>query len=394
MRESFPATSRARSGASDMSQSNEANVSATAMKGMTLCTISAPGCFGGEALRGEPCAIDRDCGPRLQCVDGGLCGERRCPATTLELPTLAPDITLIVTYTISMSETVDELGTTRWQQVLELVGQIGEALGDRVNLGMVVAPSFNAPAYDPEKNPCYTDASTHLLPAPGQGALLLGVLPPEPPDLGEHPVGRGLNLALAGLTSQDPAGLRPQAVVIINDSTFNCRTEPSTAAEFIELFDLGLTQRVADAAASGVPVFVVGVGVTSNGLAAPFPGARFRDVDPVLAFNELAVAGGHPREGATRYYRPEDVDELVAALAAVPDAFADCRVALAEPPADPERLVVVVDGASFRAEPDCGGGRGFRYPDTSHQAVELCPETCAAFRATRALTIEQRCRED
>jgi hypothetical protein len=364
------------------------------LRRFALAAACAAACFGGEALRGEPCAVDSDCGPRLQCVDGGLCGERRCPATTFELPTLAPDITVIVAYTISMDDPVDDQGTTRWQQVLELVGEIGEALGERVNLGMVVVPSFNAPAYDPATNPCYSDASTHLLPAPDQGALLLGVLPPEPPMLGEHPVGRGLELALDGFATKDPEELRPQAVVIINDSTFNCSLKTTSAKEVVELFDVNLTQQVADAAAAGVPVFVVGVGVESFGLSAPFPGAKFNEVDPLLAFNELAVAGGRPRDGETRFFRPEDADELIAALAAVPDAFADCRVALDEAPAEPDRMVVVVDGAGFRAAADCAGEHGFRYAAPGNAEIELCPATCAAFRATRALTIEQRCRED
>lgn len=362
------------------------------------CTLAcAAACFGGEALRGEPCASDDDCGPRLQCVDGGLCGERRCPATTYELPNFAPDITVVVAYTITMGAAVDEQGTTRWDQVLALVGELGEALGDRVNLGLVVTPSVNAPAYDPAKNPCYTDASTHLLPGPDQGALLLGVLPPGPANLGEHPISRGFNLALAGLRARDPDGLRPQAVVIINDVTFNCRLEPSSSKQLVEQFDISLAQRVAAAAADGVPVFVVGVGVESLGLGPPLPGVKFDQVDPVLAFNELAVAGGRPRAGEVRYFRPEDTAELIAALAAVPDAFADCRVPLAEVPAEPDRLVVVVDGAGFRAAPDCADEHGFRYAapagpaGPAAPAVELCPATCAAFRATRTLTIEQRC---
>ena len=73
------------------------------LRRLALAALALAACFTGDALLGEPCARDADCGPSLQCAEGGLCGEFRCPATPLALPTFAPDITLIVTYTASMA---------------------------------------------------------------------------------------------------------------------------------------------------------------------------------------------------------------------------------------------------------------------------------------------------
>lgn len=360
------------------------------LRPLAFAVLAVSACFAGEALQGEPCAQDADCGPSLRCAEGGLCGEFRCPATPISLPTFAPDITLIVAYTASMARSSGD-GVTRWQQVHALVEQIGAALGDRVNLGIQVVPSLGAQSsgfFDP----CYTNVSTRLLPGPTQQEPLLAALPADPPALGEHALRAGLDLALAGFALQDPDRLRPQAIVILSDAPFNCSESATSALERVELFDSDLVPRVTAAATAGVPVFVVGVGVTSTGGAPPFPGAQTDEVDPHLAFNALAEAGGQARPGDTRYYRPEDSEALIAALAAIPPAFADCRLALEAAPAYPERLVVTIAGASHRGQPNCDGGHGWRYPDPAEPTVvELCPDTCADFRAEQALTIEQRC---
>jgi hypothetical protein len=357
---------------------------------LALAALALAACFTGDALQGEPCARDADCGPSLRCAEGGLCGEFRCPATPLALPTFAPDIMLIVTYTASMARDTPA-GVTRWEQVHTLVEQLGAALGDRVNLGIQVVPSLGVKSsgfFDP----CYTDVSTRVLPAPAQAEALLAALPEATPALGEHALRAGLDLVRESFALQDPDDLRPQAIVILSDAPFNCSDAATSPLERVELFDLALAPRIADAAAAGVPVFVVGVGVTATDGSLPFPGARTDEVDPHVAFNALADAGGRPRPGDTHYYRPEDSEALIAALSAIPPAFADCRVALDDAPAYPDRLVLTIADASHREQPDCASGHGWRYPDPADTTlVELCPETCADFRAARSLTIEQRC---
>lgn len=357
---------------------------------LALAALGLAACFTGEALQGEPCAVDADCGPSLRCADGGLCGEFRCPATPLSLPSFAPDITLIVASTASMAKPLPGGDLTRWQQVLELVDELGEALGDRVHLGLQVVPTQSGKT---EQFPCNTDASTGLLPGPDQGAAVLAALPPSPPARGEHALRAGIDLALAGFLARDPEQLRPQALVIINDDTLNCSDAATSLEAQVELFDDQLAVRIAAAAAAGVPVYVVGVGVTQRPDAAPIaPGVRWDAIDPHAAFNALAEAGGTARPGATRYYRPEDSAELIAALTAIPPAFADCRVRLEDAPAYPQRLVVTIGAARYRGLPDCADGHGWRYLDAaSPTTLELCPDTCAEFRAARSLTIEQRC---
>lgn len=350
-------------------------------------------CFTGDALRGEPCAQASDCGPDLHCSDDGLCDEKRCfVAPPIALTTFAPDITLIVTFTASMTKDLsDSVGTARWQQVLELVARIAAALGDRVNLGLQLVPTVGPQT---DYNPCKTDTRSQLLPAPDQAAALLAALPATP-TTGEHALRAGIDLTLAAFADTNPGGLRPQAIVLISDQPLNCSDSATTKEEIVTLFDNQLAPRVAEVAAAGVPVFVVGIDILPGDGTAPFPGARYEEVDARLAFNALADAGGRPRTGDTRYYRGTEADALIAALSAVPPAFADCRITLGARPDFKDRLVVRVGPHTHRAQPDCASGHGWRYLDPDEASVvELCPVTCEEFRAEKTLTIEQRCPDE
>lgn len=349
-------------------------------------------CFTGDALEGEPCRSDADCGPSLACTEGGLCGEFRCDEPlTLELDNLDPDIFLVVDYAATMRFEVEVgTGVTRWDHTRALVQRIADELGDRVNLGLQVVPSVD-PTVLSSPDPCFTSDFTGVPPAADRADAVLATLYAGTAKTGEHALSRGLEFAREGLAARPAAGMRPQAIVLISDGPFNCGLDVGDATARIESFDAMLAPRAAALAAAGIPVHVVGVGVpTTTAGAAPGPGLTIDMVDRHLAFEQLAVAGGDPRPGPTAYYTPADADALIQTLAAIPRAFADCRVALARVPDYPPRLAITVDGDTFRRG-DCEDGRGWRYVDDAFTHIELCETTCTAFREARALTVESRC---
>ncbi|MBL8969495.1 MAG: hypothetical protein JNK56_02885, partial [Myxococcales bacterium] len=111
-----------------------------------------------------------------------------------------------------------------------------------------------------------------------------------------------------------------------------------------------------------------------------------------LAFDALADAGRRPRAGSPRFYRGDEVDALIADLSALPPAFSHCRVTLEDRPAYADLLVLHVGAHDHRVQPDCSSGHGWRWLDPDAPTVlELCPATCAEFRAEQTLTIEPRC---
>ena len=348
-------------------------------------------CFTGDALEGEPCKADADCGPDLTCSEQGLCGEFRCvEPESLTLENFAPDVVLLVDYAATMRLQVD--GTRRWDLVRALVGRISDELGATVNLGIQIVPSVD-PEAEFSQDPCFTDDLAAIAPAADRGPAVFAALEQKPAKTGEHALSRGLEFVLAALAPRPAAALRPQVIVLISDGPFNCSLVGSEKYSRIQLFDVGIAAHVAQIAADPVhpiPVYVVGVGVTGGGVP-PGPELFIDDVDNDLAFAELAEAGGRARPAGTPYYTPADADELLAALRAIPPAFADCQVPVTPAPVYAERLAITVDGHTFKVAETCAQGRGWRYVDATHTRIELCEATCEQFRATRSLTIDRRC---
>lgn len=348
-------------------------------------------CFTGDALEGEPCQADGDCGPELSCSVGGLCGEVVCgESQEIALDNFDPDIFLVVDYAQTMDEPIGELGMTRWEATRALVQRIADTFGDRANLGIQVVPTVD-PTADTVPDPCLTSAFTGVPPAADAAEAVLAALYVNTTKNGEHALSRGLEYARKFLTARLTAGPRPQAIVLISDGPFNCPLELPKGTPQIVTFDALLAQRAADLAAIDIPVFVVGIDVDqAAGGVPPGPGLEWKEVDKHLAFVQLAESGGRARAGTTTYYTHADGDALIAALEDIPDAFADCRVELARVPQEPARLAVTVDGLTYK-QGDCADDLGWRWVDDTHTHIELCEATCEALRSTRALTVDPRC---
>lgn len=345
-------------------------------------------CFTGEALVGEPCADDSDCGPKLACNEDGLCDEFHCPgALSIEVDNFAPDVMVLVDYAISMNKDVEGTGLSRWDFAYEVVRRISEETGPHVNLGVLRIPTTES-----GNRPCVTSPEGLVAPGADQGAAVLATLPVAEPDRGEHALRRGLEISRAALEARPNAGYRTQAIVLISDGPFNCSALATVDFESVSLFDADLAATAAAASAAGIGVYVVGVDVKSEGGGEPAPGKTYEEVDSVLAFRELAEAGGRPRDDIeASYYTPGTLDELIDELDALPDAFADCTIELDEKLAYPERLVINVDGANHKLQASCDDGHGWLWQDAGQRVIQLCSDTCDKFRVARKLTIDLRC---
>lgn len=358
---------------------------------LALPCLALLACFQGDALRGEPCVRDSDCGTSLRCTDDGLCGEYHCGTETITVPTFAPDIVLLVDHAIESQMNKDR---GHWDLTRGVVARLGDALGGEDYLGLQLVPSLQAGNPDP----CRVRSETQLLPAPNNRDELVAALPATAAILGEHALRGGLGLTLEAFAAVDPDGLRPQAIVLISDGPFNCAEVRSELLDRVFKFDAELIPSVAAAAAAGTPVFVVGVDVRATGGLAPVAEATIDQVDPHLAFNALADAGGRARPGPIHYYRHEDIDALIDDLRALPPAFADCRVPLPAGPSYAGHVVITIGDDALQEEKTCDSGHGWRFTEPVDADVfgklveiELCESTCADFRAARAFTIELRC---
>jgi hypothetical protein len=121
---------------------------------------------------------------------------------------------------------------------------------------------------------------------------------------------------------------------------------------------------VQEAAALGIPVFVVGVATNSD--------------NATQALNDMAIAGGVPRPAlnplAPRYYLASTQDELTTALRQIAGEIASCVFPLSKPPPVPDNIAVKLDGVNQPRDPT--RTNGWEYTDANMTAVEVYGPIC------------------
>ena len=372
------------------------------------------GCFDGEALRGAPCDDDAACGPRLRCEDGRCGGAPAlfaCGATiTAEVRSLAPSVVLVIDRSGSMAE------DGRWAAATALVEGLAATLAGEVNVGLFLFPTERATGFQITRD-CQNEADLQVSVGPGffeQVLEAMGAVTPK----GAAPIAGALGTAAAHLADPGPevaalsadlvstpgedslsaaalAAIRaalPRALVLVTDSAPNCGDELLGADDIslkFKTYDPTARAAVEAARAAGIPTFVVGVAIVD---APSPPDGQPAGVNTFTVLSELAAAGGTARAGDRPFYAVEEVEALAAALAALPPAELPCALALDPLPDYPEWITVEVDGAPVRwaQAPSCGA-EGFRFTGPELDAIELCGDACARYRASGALRIGQRC---
>lgn len=133
---------------------------------------------------------------------------------------------------------------------------------------------------------------------------------------------------------------------------------------------------VTDAAAAGIPVFVVGVATTND--------------SATEALNDMALAGGaarpDPNPLATRYYLANTQAELVSTLRTITGEIASCVFPLSAPPPAPDNIAVKVDGALVERDPSRNDG--WEYTSSALAEVEVFGSWCDRIKAATAADVQ------
>lgn len=367
--------------------------------GAALGLALAGACFEGDLL-GERCVDDRECGPALLCSDG-FCGGKRedcADPQVIQHANLLPNVVLVLDRSGSMDDPYLP-GTDRWQVQAELVDAILEQAAGTMNVGAIFFPAPNAEdKYDGRG--CRASASLDVPLCGDEGGACVGdsaairELLSAGGAIGNSPTVAALEVARAELDALHPELTR--AIVLVTDDAPNCTDLPNplpSDPDYVDLLDERIFASVTAASSGGVPVFVVGVGVSEALNPETSLDGKIDNIVPSAVLSELAIAGGQPRAGERAYYVPEEASELLAALAALPAASLDCRIPLGDPPAYANFLGVEVDGVAvdFLQAPRCDDSDGFRYTSTAYDAIELCGAACEAYRSSGAVTVHFDC---
>ncbi len=364
-------------------------------------------CFTGESLRGEPCHDDAACGPRLRCLDG-LCGVSAFTCgvgVRVSIENIRPNLVFILDRSGSMSEPSEaDEEQSRWQVLRAIVTAIVVRFDGSMNFGLVQFPAADASPNQVDRA-CNSNLSPSVPVSPDNGGAVLAAIPVEGQLEGEDPfvpagaapMAAAVKIAREHLV-EDLDRQLTKAIIVISDSTANCSDSAVTISEKLETLDTDLQAQILEAAAAGIPTFVVGIDIAdeltpNDALDPDAPGDGQPDaINPFEIFAELATLGGSARPGQVRFYRAADLDELLDRLAELPDAILACSLPLDPAPDYPGLIEVEVDSSPVlhHQAPTCEGD-GYHFSEDSLGEIILCGAACDRFQASGEFSVRYRC---
>jgi von Willebrand factor type A domain len=326
--------------------------------------------------------------PPLSTIDGagGSGAGGRQPCATFEARSrnkLPPDVLILLDASGSMNNTTDDLScgggcgaASKWAQLTPALDALVAANESTVDWGLKmfadtdatcgVSSAIAVPVAKMNASPIAAAIGARTS---GNGDLLNGSRTPT----------RAAVTAAAGYLAALDDG-NPKLILLLTDGAPNC---PAAGADSATDDSVATVQAVADARASGVPTLVVGI-ATAGGSAE-------------RALNDMAVAGGRPRTGATPAYYPvsniADLKNTLTPLIATP---ADCVLALPPAPTGAAWPPIGLRANGAEIPFDAGHRDGWDWTDTSRTSVQLYGAVCDDFIAGRidTVTIELYCPGD
>lgn len=287
---------------------------------------------------------------------------------------------------------------TRWMSLHSVVESIFAGLDSALNFGAVLFPSTAAQS-EYNQIACLVDDAPLVSVGPMTGASILAAIPPaDALDLqGGTPASAGMKVAIEEL--QGLQDTEPKFIVLITDGAANCREDAASNADRFEKYDDNLPVLVADAAAMGLPTYVIGIDIldlVSPSISDGNPDAT----NTYVKLNELAEAGGTARPGDEKFFNATNQIELQAALMEITETIASCEIGLGGPVPDdffikrvevgPEDSQKVYEGKDTQVA-DCASEAGWQYTSETREAILLCGEACEYYKQTGQVRIEYGC---
>jgi hypothetical protein len=263
-------------------------------------------------------------GSTMLCVDGdaGAGCMRACGLTSFPIAKVPAEILIIFDRSVSMLDpaTGGSCGNptpcgSKWMEMTSAVQQVVTQTDTKIDWGLKLFADAGA---------CGVAAGPTVPVGPGNGAAISGALMTSAPG-GHTPTRLAVAAGAAYLKSLTTPN--PKYILLATDGIPNCIPGKSQTT-----YDMaGATQAVADAAAMGIPTFVLGVGTGGSS-------ADAKVFDPTLT--SLAAEGGKPRAGTPNYYHVSSSADVVAALSAIQGQANSCVLNLSQTPPDPTNIAI------------------------------------------------------
>lgn len=288
--------------------------------------VALLGCGGSASNETTPdarppgtCAVDADCPDGQRCNEAGQCfggcGE------TLDLTYVPPNFMVVLDRSCSMDKPPNaQTTTTKWTTAVGALKKVLADHGADVDWGLTLFP-------DTTGETCAQDANSVPLGA-GKAAtidgLLTSALVKTDPLFPKGPCVTNIDTGLQAAAADPALATKAGYLMLVTDGAQSaCTLGNGDAGSEAAVHDL-YTNR-------GIKTFVVGFG-----------GA----VD-AAELNELAMLGGAPQAGATKYYRADNAAQLDAVFAQIAELVVSCEYTVDPAPPDVAQTYVFFENTEL-----------------------------------------------
>ena len=316
------------------------------------------------SLPDDPIAAGEDAANGgLPAADGKNCGISRN-----EMDRLPADLLVVQ----------DRSGTMRkeekWAQVTSAVNEVVSQTQSAIRWGLKL---YAMPYPEDEDVRCFVpDEVTVPLEFDNATKISTALVdnPPTSKAIGSAtPTRWAIEKALAYLQSVDDG--YPKYMLLATDGLPNCGNGIMSADDYDVEDEQSSIDAIAAANAAGVPVFVVGIDIGGGG----------------DTLDEMAVAGGRPRDVDPRYYPATATTGLVEALQQIVGSLPTCTFALSAKPPVPENIAVdatLASGVAARIPKDVTHANGWDYTDDTMTGIQIYGTWCDEITNDNIKTVE------
>lgn len=283
--------------------------------------------------------------------------EDSCGIQSFDLEAKPAEILLLMDRSASMKDPPEgaDIDTPKWELTTLAVTQVIEETDAVLSWGLKLFPHEDADACTAETTADDIDVPVAAMNA----ANVVAAFEATDTEGDGTPTAEAVLAATAYLKELALTSNAKKSILLATDGQPSCVGQNDTRPRALDA--------VAAALATGFPTFVVGVNTTND--------------SATETLNEMAVAGGYPRdaagsdpEQAILYYLANTQPELTDALRTIAGLAASCVFNLDPPPPAPENIAVDFNGMRTPRDPD--RKEGWDYTSDDYSTVEVFGSYC------------------
>lgn len=250
------------------------------------------------------CNAGSSCSSNGECKPGAVDGGSGCGGELFQAAKVNSNMLIAFDKSGSMDDPIG--GQSKWDIATTAIQQVTSQYDSQIQFGLMLFPLDNT------RSGSCVPAPISVQVGPGRAAPIASALNANSPG-GSTPIGAVLTSAGNVAELADP--MRANYVMLVTDGAETCRGN-------------GVQAATNNLASKGIKTFVIGFG---------------GEVD-AMNLSEIAIAGGTPRPGNTKYYQADDAPGLLAAFNLIAQGALGCEYRLASAPPDPAKVFVYVNG--------------------------------------------------